>query len=207
MIVIVDYDAGNIASIQNMLKKIGQKSIITSDPEIISSAKKLILPGVGSFDYGMTKLKEKNLISVLNKKVLIDKIPILGICLGVQLFTKKSEEGVCEGLGWIDAETVKFNFGSVGENISIPHMGWNEVSIAKSSKITSNLQLPPRFYFVHTYHLKCNNPSDILFNCNYGYPFVAGIEKDNIVGVQFHPEKSHKFGMEILTNFSELYYK
>lgn len=204
MITIVDYGAGNIGSILNMIKKIGGESQVSSDESVIDKAQKLILPGVGSFDFGMQQLINSGLIDVLNKKVLVDKIPILGICLGVQLFTKGSAEGNLKGLGWIDAETVRFDFES-DSMLKIPHMGWNTIKILKDSKIFKGMYEESRFYFVHSYHLKCNDEADGLTISNYGYPFVSGLEKNNIIGFQFHPEKSHKYGMKILKNFIEQY--
>lgn len=200
MITIVDYGAGNIGSIQNMIRKIGGMAIVSSKEEDILNAEKLILPGVGSFDYGMRQLNESGLISALNKKVLEEKVPILGICLGVQLFTKGSEEGDLPGLSWFDAETVKFNIPSE-QKLKVPHMGWNEIVKKKDSMLLEDMYSDPRFYFVHTYHLKCNILSDVLTETIYGYNFVSALEKENIVGVQFHPEKSHKFGMKIFNNF------
>jgi len=204
MITIIDYGIGNIGSVKNMLKKVGQKSLITSNLEEIEAAEKLILPGVGAFDYGMEQLSKHNLIDTLNKKVLIQKTPILGICLGMQLFSKKSEEGQKNGLGWIDAVTKKFDFRN-NENLAIPHMGWNDIHIKKQSKLTQDLPNDSRFYFVHSYHMECINKEDVLATSNYGYEFTCSIEKDNILGVQFHPEKSHKFGMQLLKNFAEHY--
>jgi len=204
MITIVDYGAGNIGSIQNMIRKIGVNAIVTSKKVDILHADKLILPGVGNFDYGMKQLTNSGLIDSLNKKVLLDKTPILGICLGVQLFTKGSEEGTLKGLSWFDAETIKFRI-PIERNLKVPHMGWNEVVIKKESKLFTSMYLDPRFYFVHAYHLKSNSPTDILTESTYGYNFVSSLEKENIVGVQFHPEKSHKFGMKILKNFIQYY--
>lgn len=204
MITIIDYGAGNIGSIQNMIRKIGGQAIVSSKEEDIYNAEKLILPGVGSFDYGMRQLNDSGLIASLNKKVIEDKTPILGICLGVQLFTKGSEEGALKGLSWFDAETIKFNL-PIEKKLKVPHMGWNEIDIKKKSKLFTDMYEDPRFYFVHTYHLKSNSPSDILTESTYGYNFVSSLEKDNIVGVQFHPEKSHKFGMKILSNFIQYY--
>ena len=201
MITIINYNAGNIKSIQNMLKRIGAKSCISSSVDEIEQAEKLILPGVGHFDYGMKNLHESGLIEVLNKKVLIDKVPLLGICLGAQLFGNRSEEGVLSGLGWIDMEVVKFDENKLPKNLKIPHMSWNEIKIKKQSKLLEGLNDKSRFYFVHSYHMKCNNENDILANTNYGYEFTSAVEKENIFGVQFHPEKSHKFGMKLLENF------
>jgi glutamine amidotransferase len=204
MITIIDYGAGNIGSIVNMIRKVGSESKVSSNKEEILSAEKLILPGVGSFDYGMQKLIDSDLIDVINKKVIHDKTPILGICLGVQLMTRKSEEGNLEGLGWFDAETVKFTL-NPNERLKIPHMGWNEVTCENGSKLFNDMYEYPRFYFVHSFHLKSNKVNEALVNSVYGYKFAAGLEKENIVGVQFHPEKSHKYGMKILENFIKYY--
>lgn len=201
MITIINYNAGNIKSIQNMLKRIGAKSCISSHVEEIEQAEKLILPGVGHFDYGMNNLKQSGLIEVLNKKVVEQKTPILGICLGAQLLGNRSEEGVEKGLGWIDMDIVKFDKAKMGDNLKIPHMSWNEVSIKKNSKLMLGLDDESRFYFVHSYHMRCNDENNILANTFYGYEFTSAVEKENIFGVQFHPEKSHKFGMKLLENF------
>jgi len=204
MITIIDYGLGNLGSIQNMIKKIGSESIITSDISLIEKAEKFILPGVGKFDYGIEQLHKKNIIPILNQKVLIEKTPILGICLGLQLFTKHSEEGEKKGLGWIDADTVKFNF-EKSASLKIPNMGWHKVQFKKESKLIQNLDTNSRFYFVHSFHLKCHSNPDILMSTQYGYDYTSAIEKDNIVGVQFHPEKSHKFGMQLLKNYIDNY--
>ncbi len=204
MLTIIDYKAGNVRSIKNMLKKIGTKSIISDKIEDIESADKLILPGVGSFDYGMQQLENSGLLPVLNKKVIEERIPILGICLGVQLFTKTSTEGKKGGLAWIDAETVSFDKLKLSANYKIPHMGWAEINYNKDCKLFKDFhEQPPRFYFVHSYHLKANKKENVIATTTYGYEFVVGLKKDNIIGVQFHPEKSHKFGMQVLRNFVE----
>ncbi len=201
MITIINYNAGNIKSIQNMLKRIGAKSCISGDAKEIEQAEKLILPGVGHFDYGMRNLQESGLIEVLNKKVKIDKTPLLGICLGAQLLGNRSEEGVLPGLGWIDMEVVKFDENKLPKNLKIPHMSWNEIKIKKQSTLLEGLSNDSRFYFVHSYHLKCNNESDVLTTTTYGYEYTSAVESKNIFGVQFHPEKSHKYGMRLLENF------
>lgn len=205
MLTIIDYGAGNLLSIKNMFKKIGVQAAISNNINDIEQAEKLILPGVGHFDYGMKNLHQSGLINILHQKVLENKTPILGICLGVQLLTKSSEEGNEPGLGWIDGTTIAFNKVAIGNNRKIPHMGWSDVSNYQQSKLFTNMPDEPRFYFVHSYHLQLNNSNDVLVNANYGYEFAAGIEHENILGVQFHPEKSHKFGMKLLENFA-LYY-
>jgi glutamine amidotransferase len=204
MITIVDYKTGNLGSIQNILKKIGESSVVTSDPDIITNATKLILPGVGAFDTGMTNLIDLNLIDILNQKVLVERIPVLGICLGMQLLSKRSEEGVLPGLGWIDADTVRFNFKDT-QNFKIPHMGWNFIKQEKDSFLFKDMYDDARFYFVHSYYVSPKDPEDILCSTNYEIRFTSVIEKENIIGAQFHPEKSHKFGMKLLKNFVEYY--
>jgi len=198
-VVIIDYGLGNLLSVKNMFKKIGVDATISSDFSVIKDAPKLLLPGVGAFDYGMQKIKDSGLQEVLNQKVLIDKTPILGICLGLQIMTKSSEEGVLPGLGWFNAVTKKFRLDD--SSLKVPHMGWNEISIKKQSKLLDGMYDDARFYFVHSYHLDSQDASDVLLTARYGYDFVCGLEKDNILGVQFHPEKSHKFGMKLLSNF------
>lgn len=201
MVVVLDYKMGNLGSIINMLKKIGAEGIISSKPEEIKRADKLILPGVGSFDEGIKHLKDSGLLSVIEERVIGYKVPILGICLGMQLFAKGSEEGVSEGLGWIDGETRKFVFDN--NDLKIPHMGWNTVSVLKQDNLLNNMPLDTRFYFVHSYYFVCNDPSDALLSTDYGHPFVSAVKKCNIVGVQFHPEKSHKYGINLFNNFLE----
>lgn len=201
MLLVIDYGLGNLVSVKNMFKKLGVPTVISDKVSEIESAEKLILPGVGAYDNGMNLIKQKGLIDVLNKRVLVDKTPILGICLGMQLLTKSSEEGKEKGLGWIDADTVKFNFSD--KSLKIPHMGWNYVQVKKENKLI-NSQGKHRFYFVHSYYVKCHNPNDIIATCDYGTEFTCMLNHDNIYGAQFHPEKSLKFGMEVLNNFSKL---
>tara|TARA_R110001592_G_scaffold294462_3_gene564274 strand:- start:4495 stop:5061 length:567 start_codon:yes stop_codon:yes gene_type:complete len=188
-----------------MLRRIGVKSAISSNSGEIKQASKIILPGVGNFDYGMKNLHSSGLIDVLNQKTLIEKIPILGICLGAQMLGNKSEEGIEKGLGWIDMDIVKFDPSKMERTDKIPHMSWSEIKIEKQgSKLMQGLTNASRFYFVHSYHMKPTENSDILTSSNYGYNFVSAVEKENIYGVQFHPEKSHKYGMKVLQNFANL---
>lgn len=188
-----------------MLKKIGIESTsLSSNRNEIENASKLILPGVGSFDNGMRNICDRGLLDILNRKVLYDKTPILGICLGCQLITRSSEEGDLQGLGWIDADTVRFRFNGDNSNLKIPHMGWNTVSFNKDHPLVKTLTGEQRYYFVHSYHLKCNNDEDVLMKTHYGYDFPSAVNRGNITGFQFHPEKSHKFGMQLLKNWTEL---
>ncbi|MHA2022717.1 MAG: imidazole glycerol phosphate synthase subunit HisH [Candidatus Thorarchaeota archaeon] len=203
MIVIVDFGMGNLGSIQNMFARIDLKAKITSDLDIIRNAEKLILPGVGAFDMAMTNLKNQGMIPILNKLVIEEKVPILGICLGMQLLTSGSEEGVLAGLNWVESDTIRFQFNNE-QNLRIPHMGWNTVQIEQNSCLFDGMYEEPRFYFVHSYYVKCGNVDNILTTTNYGIDFTSSVVHDNIYGVQFHPEKSHKFGMKILKNFAEL---
>lgn len=203
MITILDYGMGNIGSMANMIKKAGSEAIITNDIKEIEKAKKLIIPGVGAFDNGMTKLKEQNFIEVLNYKVLEEKIPVLGVCLGMQLFTNSSEEGKLKGLGWIDAETIKFTSEKIGK-LRIPHMGWNTINARKDKILYEDMYEDTAFYFVHSYYVKCKNDEDIAATTNYGIEFTSSIQHGNIFATQFHPEKSHKFGLKLMKNFAEL---
>jgi glutamine amidotransferase len=198
MVVIVDYGLGNLGSIENMLKKINVKCKISGEVDDIHAAKKLILPGVGSFDDGMKNLNDKGLKGVLNKKVIEEKTPILGICLGMQLMTNGSQEGVLPGLSWIDAESLKFSFSD--RTLKIPHMGWNLTHATKDNTLFGHYD-EERFYFVHSYYVKLKDENDELAYTEYGVRFTSSFQRDNIYGVQFHPEKSHKFGMSLLRNF------
>ena len=208
MIAIIDYGSGNLGSITNMLKVIGAKSVVTNNIEVIRNAKKIILPGVGSFDNGMNNLIEMGLDKIIKEEAKTGK-PILGICLGMQLLGRKSEEGQLEGLGLIPFDNVKFNFENIDEKqqaiLKIPHMGWDIVESKKNVPLLKNIKDQPRFYFVHSYHALCDNDENILMTCDYGYQFAASVFKDNVYGVQFHPEKSHNFGMRLLNNFVEEY--
>lgn len=202
MTTIINYNLGNPQSIKNMLAYLGIESRISANHEDIASADRLILPGVGHFQHGMEQLEQLGLIEVLRKEVLGTKKPILGICLGMQLLTKYSEEGNLAGLGFIDAQTKKFELKDA--TLKVPHMGWNTVEFKKQSKINSGVSINPRYYFVHSYFVDCANQDDILCATQYGQEFVSGFQHQNIFGLQFHPEKSHKFGMELLANFCKI---
>lgn len=202
-IVILNYGMGNLNSVKKMLDRMKVDSVISSNHEDVKNAGKIILPGVGHFAKAMSNLRELNLLDVLNEAVLIKRTPILGICLGMELMAKKSEEGNAEGLGWFDADIIKFN---VSDKIKykIPHMGWNQIKIKKDSPLMSDIAESSEFYFVHSYHIKTYDESNILNESEYDYKFVSAIEKDNIFGVQYHPEKSHDAGSQLLKNFTKL---
>ena len=203
MIVVVDYGLGNLGSIANMLKKIGAHAVVSSDPAVVEKADKLILPGIGAFDAGMKNLETRGLIPLLNYRVLEQKTPILGVCLGMQLLCKRSEEGQLPGLGWLDAEVIRFKFDGNIANLKIPHMGWNTLTVRQPYPLFADLEAENRFYFVHSYHVVCADRGNVLAQTNYGFDFASAVVKDNIMGVQFHPEKSHKFGMRLYKNFTE----
>lgn len=204
MIVIVDYGMGNLGSIVNMLKRIGVKALVSGNPQEIKDATKLILPGVGAFDTAMARLAEMDLIQLLTQKVVEQQTLTLGVCLGMQLLTERSEEGELPGLGWIEGETVRFHFDDDNSHLKIPHMGWNSTVVQHQDMLLHELEQDSRFYFVHSYHVLCKNKEDILASTNYGYEFSSIVRRGNVMGAQFHPEKSHKFGMKLLANFVEM---
>lgn len=201
MISIINYGLGNLGSIQNMLKKIGYESSIINSPDELEGATKIILPGVGAFDSGMEHLNKGGWIEKLSQKVLVEKTPTLGICLGMQLMCRGSEEGSLPGLNWVEADVKRFKFND--PKLKVPHIGWNFVFEEKSSKLFLNSDPEKRFYFVHSFYVAADREEDILLKSKYGIEFTSAFEKDNIVGMQFHPEKSHKFGLSILKNFAK----
>lgn len=202
-VIVIDYGVGNTGSILNMLKKIGVQAAASANVSDIRLAEKIILPGVGSFDTAMSKLDGTGIIPMLEKRVLQEGAPLLGICLGMQILTKRSEEGRRAGLGWIDAEIRRFKPDLAKTPLRIPHMGWNEARPVGKHPLFTGLEGKARYYFVHSYHAVCN-PDAVLCTTEYGYEFPSGLIKDNIFGVQFHPEKSHKFGLTLLRNFAGL---
>jgi len=202
-IVIIDYGMGNLRSIFNKFRRMGFVSEISSDPDIIKNADKLILPGVGHFAKGKENLDERGIINILNYKVLSEKTPIFGICLGMQLFSECSEEGDCKGLGWIKAKTVRFRIKDKTK-YKIPHIGWNTVNIVNRVGIDDFLTDDDYFYFVHSYYVQCNDTADVWMTSWYESEFTSAIKKGNIFGTQFHPEKSHDAGFKLLKKFIEL---
>ncbi len=201
MIVIIDYEVGNLGSVQNMFRKVGAASQISKDPAVISQATKLVLPGIGRFDFCMQALQKSGLIPLLQEKVLVKKTPTLGICVGFQMLAEKSEEGLEAGLGWIPAEVKKFKSKA---DLKVPHMGWNWVKPLHDSSLLKNFGDEPRFYFAHSYYMETKVPDHDLLQTHYGVTFTSAIQRENLYGVQFHPEKSHKFGMTLFKNFAEL---
>jgi len=204
MLTIVDYGTGNLRSVQNMLKSLGVAARISSARADIAAASALILPGVGHFDFGMRSLKQLDLRGVLDEQVLGRKVPLLGICLGAQLLTRGSEEGSEPGLGWITADTRRFDSARLDPSLRVPHMGWADTEFRASSGLFAGTAPAARYYYVHSYHIAADDAADEMCHATHGYRFVAGVERGNIAGVQFHPEKSHRFGKQLLANFARM---
>jgi glutamine amidotransferase len=206
MVIIIDYGMGNTGSILNMIRKVGGEAIISSDIADIERASGIVLPGVGAFDHGMKKLNELGILPVLEKRVLIDKVPFLGVCLGMQLLFSSSDEGKSKGLGWIPGSVKKFDFKNIDNQLrlKVPHMGWNIVKPKDSSQLFSGIDEELRYYFVHSFYVQCDSIEHSLATCNYGNEFTCSVSKENIFGVQFHPEKSHKFGMQLFKNYMDI---
>lgn len=199
MILVIDYDMGNIGSVKNMLHRLGCDVMVSNRPADIAESDKLVLPGVGAFDQGVHNLKRLGLFDLIREEVIIHQKPIMGVCLGMQLLGRKSEEGDSEGLGLLEFDSVRF---TLDRSYRVPHMGWSSVSIDKNDIIVSNMfDSEQRFYFVHSYHAVCDNADDILMTCEYGYKFVAAVSNEHIYGFQFHPEKSHRYGMQLFNNY------
>ena len=199
---IVDYGMGNIGSLINMFRRIGVNSEVVSDVLAIERARKIMLPGVGAFGAAIERIDALGLRSILRAKALDEQIPFMGICLGMQLMTRASEESPgAQGLDLVPGNTLRFPHAS---RLKVPHMGWNEVSVNTHTPLTTPLPPEPRFYFVHSYYVKADDPADVMMRCHYGQGFDAGLNRGNIFGAQFHPEKSHKFGMALLKGFTEV---
>lgn len=202
-IVIVDYRTGNSNSIKRTLDRIGGRSIISSQVEVVTQADKIILPGVGHFARAMANLKELGLLDALNEAVLIKRKAVLGICLGMELMATTSEEGHTPGLQWLDAEAVRLKISASAQH-KVPHIGWNGIQIKKASAMMKGVEDLSEFYFAHSFHLKINDRSDLLNETEYGISFPSAVERNNIFGVQYHPEKSHRSGVQVLKNFIEM---
>ena len=203
MIGIIDYGVGNIKAFTNIYKNLNIPFKIVKDISEFENITKLILPGVGSFDHAMTSLQNSGMREKLDELVLEKKIPVIGICVGMQMLAKSSEEGTLNGLGWIDGIVKKFDKSKIN-NAPLPHMGWNNLKIEKKNKIFDNLEENPRYYFLHSYYFECENKEDVIATATYGEKFDCMINHKNIYGIQCHPEKSHHNGMQLLKNFGEL---
>ena len=202
MITIVDYGVGNISAFKNVFKRLNIASSIAKSSSDLENATKLILPGVGSFDYAMSQLNLSGMRKKLDELVIEKKIPVLGICVGMQMMGKGSEEGASEGLNWVDAQVLKFDESLLKTRVKLPHMGWNEVKPVKESILFKNINEEAIFYFLHSYYFKCKNSNHVLGVSDYGSSFSSCINFENIYGVQFHPEKSHNNGEKLLHNFA-----
>lgn len=202
MIVVVDYGAGNFGSLLNMFRRIGAPARLSGDPAAIESAERLVLPGVGAFDHGMRNLETAGLIPLLRRRVFDERVPTLGVCLGMQLLAARSEEGELPGLGWVEGEVVRFRFERADPQ-RVPHMGWNSVRAPRAHPLLEGLEDGARFYFAHSYHLAGAGSAQSIGLTTYGYEFPSMLAEGNLAGVQFHPEKSHRFGMRLLANFAE----
>jgi glutamine amidotransferase len=201
VIAIVDYGMGNLGSIHNMLRRLGVPAEITGEPEAIERADKILLPGVGAFDSAMQRINTGGLRDVLDRKALEERVPVMGICLGMQLLTRASEEGRLPGLGWIAATTHRF---PPLPGLKVPHMGWNAVTRVRDNPLIAGLAAESRYYFVHSYYVQTDDARDAVLRTDYGLTFDAVIAHDNLYGAQFHPEKSHRYGMGFLSNFARL---
>ncbi len=201
MIAIVNYDMGNLESVARAFRHCGAEALLTSNPEEIARAAGVVLPGVGFFDEAMRNLKARGLDALLTRRALKDRVPFLGICLGFQMFTKHSEEGDAAGLGWIDGITRRFRFDDLEKPLKVPHMGWNALRTRKDSPLLAGIGADSCFYFAHSYYVSCTEEDAVLATTSYGTEFVAAVARNNLFGVQFHPEKSHRAGLQMIANF------
>ena len=204
MITLVDYGLGNIQAFANIYKRLNIPVTVADTVDELAKATKIILPGVGAFDWAMTRLNESGLRDCLDDLVLTQKRPVLGICVGMQMMAGKSEEGKLEGLGWIDAEVKKFDETTFTQRTHLPHMGWNDVIPQTTDCLFSGLENNPRFYFLHSYYFLPKKAEEILAVTDYSGQFTSAVRSENVFGVQFHPEKSHQWGIQLLKNFAEL---
>lgn len=206
MITIVDYGLGNIKAFANVYKRLNIPACYASTPEQLQQASKIILPGVGAFDHAMHKLNTSGLRETLDNLVLEKKVPVIGICVGMQMMANDSEEGTSKGLGWINGTVKRFSYPNdeVAKKHPLPHMGWNDINPVKASALVANLDEYKRFYFLHSYYFQCVNAADIVATANYGFDYACIVNHGNVYGIQCHPEKSHHNGVALLKNFAEL---
>lgn len=204
MITIIDYGVGNINAFVNVYKRVDVPVKIARNCEDLEDAQKLILPGVGHFDHAMTQLNESGMREKLDQLVLNEKVPVIGICVGMQMMANNSDEGIVDGLKWIDATVKKFDESKINQVTRLPHMGWNDVKPIKKTSLFEGLENDAIFYFLHTYYFHCNRIEDVMAVSEYGDEFASATNKENIYGIQFHPEKSHHYGEILLHNFAKL---
>lgn len=204
MITIIDYGVGTIHAFVSIYNKLHIPINIAKKESDLIGATKLILPGVGAFDHAMQRLTDSGMLEKLNQLVCNDKIPVIGICVGMQMLAKSSDEGKLSGLGWINGVVKKFDISKINFVTHLPHMGWNDVKVVKWNSLLKGLENEARFYFLHSYYFQCNEYKDIIAVTNYGIEFTCALNYENIYGVQFHPEKSHLFGIQLLKNYSDL---
>ena len=204
MITLIDYGVGNIFAFQNVYKRLDIPTKIAKSAADLNDVEKLILPGVGSFDYAMNQLNNSGMREKLDELVLEKKVPVIGICVGMQMMGNRSDEGELDGLKWIDAEILKFDERLIQQRTKLPHMGWNDVSPVEDHPLFIGLEKEAIFYFLHSFYFKCNNSNDIIANSEYGISFSSAVNHNNIYGIQFHPEKSHQYGEKLLHNFAKL---
>jgi len=204
MITIVNYGLGNISAFANLYKRLNIHISVAKTADQLKSALKIILPGVGAFDHAMNKLNNSGMRETLDKLVLDHRVPVLGICVGMQMLAKSSDEGVLPGLGWIDGTVKKFDVSVLNSKTPLPHMGWNTIHLNNDNPLFLNLSNNSRFYFLHSYYFQCNNQNDTIATTEYGIQYSSAVNNKNIYGVQFHPEKSHQWGIQLLKNFADL---
>lgn len=204
MITIIDYGLGNIRAFVNVYARLNIPTKIAKRAEDLLDATKIILPGVGAFDYAMSQLNSSGMRDELEKQVLVNKVPVVGICVGMQMLAKSSDEGKLPGLGWIDGEVKLFDADLIPFKTLLPHMGWNNIQTVRKNNLLEDISDQTRFYFLHSYYFICNKKEDIISNTEYGITFTSAVNSNNIYGIQFHPEKSHSGGIQLLHNFAKL---
>ena len=204
MISIIDYGLGNLKALANIYKRLNINVEFIKTDEQLKSAKKIILPGVGAFDHAMDQLNRSGMREKLDELVLVKKVPVLGICVGMQMLANRSDEGKLKGLSWIDADIIKFDLNLINQKPQLPHMGWNDVNPIGNNPLFHKLGTNSIFYFLHSYYFSCNNPNNEIAKSEYGLDFTCAVNDNNIFGVQFHPEKSHQYGIQLLKNFANL---
>ena len=204
MITLIDYGVGNIFAFQNVYKRLNIPTRIAKTAADLKNSEKLILPGVGAFDFAMEQLNASGMRQILDELVLDKKVPIIGICVGMQMMGNRSDEGSAEGLKWIDADIIKFDESLIQQRTKLPHMGWNDVSPLSGHPLFNGLEQDSIFYFLHSYYFNCNNKEDIIAVSDYGISFASAVNSNNVYGIQFHPEKSHQYGEKLLNNFAQL---